>query len=403
MHLSYVYPTPIPSQLAAPIQILNTCWHLCERGVSTTVYAGTLTVADVETALAYYGLTPHPRLRIVFGITDPGAVAQQIHRESATIAAPYFVMSRGEPGVALFRYFRHRLYATRMRRPASHRYLYEAHRLCYTEAGRWQNERQAMVLLPGLAQAQQAWRRWRMYRQEGATVTGVDGLVVLTPGVEQALWEAFSVTAPTLLLPSGTATAPIHVPPVAERDLDILYVGKLRARKGIYDLIAAMRYLPDRQLWLVGGTEDDHAQVRAAAAAHGVDNQICLPGFVEPSQIREWYQRARVGLCPLPSGQSQIAEAYTSPLKVLEMMACGTPIVGTDVPALRTLLTDDETALLVEPNAPEALARAIATLLADSKRAQQLADGARNAVDFYTWPKRAARLHEFLSTLIEGN
>lgn len=412
LELSYVYDTPVPSQLAAPIQIFNTCRQLCELGVATTIYTGVLTVEGVDAALDYYGLTPHPLLNIV-PIGEKGRPRRQLWqqlRQAQPAGVPPLIMSRGEQGVALFSQLR-RL-PRRLPPHSTARYIYEAHRLCFTEVGRWQPPQPGAP--PVLSGLRRRWRAWRMWQQERRAVEEADGLVCLTQGVAAALREEFHVTAPTLILPSGThlpitelpATAlpptalpPSQLCPFAGRDIDILYVGKLKARKGIFDLVAALRHLPGRSLWLVGGDAAEQAAVQAYAQAQGVWDQLVLPGYVEPTQVAALYRRARVGVCPLPSGTSEIAERFTSPLKVLEMMAHGVPIVGTAVPSLQEILVHAQTALLVEPNAPAALAAAIRTLLQDEKQAQQLASAAGIEVQRYSWAKRAEQLYEFLRDL----
>ena len=69
-----------------------------------------------------------------------------------------------------------------------------------------------------------------------------------------------------------------------------------------------------------------------------------------------------------------------SPLKVFEYMAAGKPVLASDIPALREILRDGETALLLPPGEPEAWAAAL---------------GARARAVFlseYTWDARAARI-----------
>ena len=82
-----------------------------------------------------------------------------------------------------------------------------------------------------------------------------------------------------------------------------------------------------------------------------------------------------------------------SPLKVFEYMAAGKPILASDIPALREILRDGETALLLPPGEPEAWAAAARALLRDPGRAAALGARARAAfLAEYTWDARAARI-----------
>ncbi len=389
MQLSYFYDTPLPGQLAAPIQILHTAHALAERDVQVTLYSGPLAGGIVEAALAQYGLSPHPNLTVV-PLFD-GRPLRTALRDVLALASPdepHVLMSRGEQGLALFDQLR------ALPRSPHERHIYEAHRPCYTQVQSWHKPR-----LPFLQKPQIMWRTARVRQSERRTVEGADGVVCLTAGVLEALTNSFALRAPTLILPSGTTPPPSKVAPVAsaQRDLDVLYAGKLARRKGVFDLVAALKFLPGRRLWLLGGDAAAQAQVREFASEQGVAERVELVGYVPPAEVRLWYGRARVGVCPLPLGESDIAEQFTSPLKLLEMMACGTPIVATNLPTVRALVSHGETALLAPPSEPSALAHAICTLLEEPALSQQLADAARKAVWQYTWPQRARRLHEFLA------
>jgi glycosyltransferase involved in cell wall biosynthesis len=226
----------------------------------------------------------------------------------------------------------------------------------------------------------------------------LDGLICLTRGVYDALQDIFglSLSLPTLILPSGTALPARNLPDDTERDLDIVYAGKIIRRKGVYDLVEALQYLPGYRLCILGGAKGQLKELIAFAAERGVMSQITFTGHVEPATVCEYWMRAKVGVCPLPLGESDISERYTSPLKVLEMMAYGVPIVATSVPTLADLLKPGETAQFARPSDPHSLAEAIRMLLENRVLARQLAANAHLEVKAYSWDQRARRLHEFL-------
>lgn len=72
--------------------------------------------------------------------------------------------------------------------------------------------------------------------------------------------------------------------------------------------------------------------------------------------------------------------------------ACGTPVVASDIPGYREVLTP-ETAVPVPPGDPAALADAVCGLVADEPRRAAMGEAARKlAVDLYSWPGIARRL-----------
>jgi glycosyltransferase involved in cell wall biosynthesis len=382
--VAYFYDVAVPSQLAAPIQILNTCHALCRLGATVTVFTNRLAAPELGEALAFYGLAPHPGLAIVpwyaTGRPTRGRVCAALEDNRFDL-----VLSRGEPGLELFGMLPRELDA---------RLLFEAHRLCFTEVA----GRVGGGLPPPLARALAAWRTARTRRQEGSALNRADGVICLTRGVQEALQGAFDLRAPSLVLPSGVELPPEAPPGDEARDVDVFYAGKLERRKGLHDLIAAMAHLPQARLLIAGGAPEEIAPWRTVAEGLGVAGRVTFTGYVAPAAVGELYRRARVGVCALPTGESAIAERYTSPLKLLEMMAHGAPVVATDVPALREIL-DERTASLVPPNRPELLAAAIGRLLADRTLARRQAHAARARCESYSWEARARRLLEFAATL----
>jgi len=94
---------------------------------------------------------------------------------------------------------------------------------------------------------------------------------------------------------------------------------------------------------------------------------------------------------------------FTSPLKLFDYMAAGVPIVASDLPALREVLTDEENALLVPPGEPDGLARAIERLLGDPALADCLRGRAFADVAAYTWDRRAERIIEAAGRVAGGD
>jgi glycosyltransferase involved in cell wall biosynthesis len=169
-----------------------------------------------------------------------------------------------------------------------------------------------------------------------------------------------------------------------------VYVGHLYDYKGIPTVLESAARLPDVHFHLVGGwPEDIHRQQRrtqelrlASVTFHGLKPHSAVPRFL-------WH--ADVLLLPL--SQHHPSAAWTSPLKLGEYLASGTPVVATDVPALRDWVTDDEVEF-VPPDDAGALAEGIRRVLRDKARAEQLrVAGLRKAQDF-SYKRRAIAILE---------
>jgi glycosyltransferase involved in cell wall biosynthesis len=86
--------------------------------------------------------------------------------------------------------------------------------------------------------------------------------------------------------------------------------------------------------------------------------------------------------------------AYASPLKIFEYMAAGRAIVAPDQPNIREILRHEETALLFEPDRPEAMWRQILRLIDDPVLRRRLGAAARAEIARrdYTWDANAAQV-----------
>ncbi len=355
MRLLYLYDLDLPAPVAAPIQVLRTARALAERGVEVTT--AWRSVADPEAVLAGLGVQPHPGLRLMAG--TGGRAVRRLAADADV------VMSRGEPGVRAFAWLR-----------GCKPFVFETHR--------------PVVRTPRLL----GWFRGpTLETLERRAVRGAEGLVGISRGAIDEMRTLHGGDQPDLVLPSGTDAPPTDPDP--PRDLDVVYAGKVEERKGLGVLLDAMTRLPGVSLTVVGGTAAELAALAPAVArAEAAGARIELVGRVEPAAVRGWLRRARVGVCPLPVGLSEVSERFTSPMKIVEMMACGTPVVASDLPSVREILTDGVNARLVPPSDPAALADTIRRTL--SEPAPALAERARADAAAYTWGARTERLQAFL-------
>jgi glycosyltransferase involved in cell wall biosynthesis len=175
------------------------------------------------------------------------------------------------------------------------------------------------------------------------------------------------------------------------------YIGRFETmgkEKGVLDLVRAMAVPELREqdplLLCVGGPMGPVADYLALARALGVPaSALRFVDRVPTPDVPAWLAAVDIGTLPYPD-----AEHYPtamSPLKLFEYMAAGLPIVATDLPALREVLEDGENAVLVPPGNPDALARALTSMLGDAGAARALGDRARRDAAQYTWHRRAER------------
>jgi alpha-1,3-rhamnosyl/mannosyltransferase len=160
----------------------------------------------------------------------------------------------------------------------------------------------------------------------------------------------------------------------------VFYLGQWKAYKNLPVLLDAFKLVrathPDAQL-VIAGDDPRHPEVRQLAAGLP-EGSVVLPGRLPESALPDLYRGAAVVVLPSK------AEGFGLP--VIEAMACGVPVVCSDLPVLRELA--DGVAMFCDPNDPTAFARAIAQILdaPSTTRARQL--GIERAEGF-TWGRSA--------------
>ena len=166
----------------------------------------------------------------------------------------------------------------------------------------------------------------------------------------------------------------------------VLYVGRLFEQKGIYDLLEAFAALErPAELHLVGYGETDRIHRRARDLE--VADAVTLHGEVAHLELPGYYTAADV-FC-LPSHAESFGMAN------VEAMACGTPVVTTDLEGIRAYFTHEEHGLLVQPGDVDALSHALETLVGSPDSWRSFGDRAREAAQEFTWEHQARRLEAF--------
>jgi len=139
----------------------------------------------------------------------------------------------------------------------------------------------------------------------------------------------------------------------------LLSVRRLAPRMGLDNLIKAMPAIVARHpdvLLLIGGQGPERGRLERLVADLGLGGHVCLVGFIPDAQLVAYYQSADLFVLPTVA-----LEGFG--LVTAEALACGIPVVGTDVGATPEILSGLDTRLIVPGTSPEALAEAISKFL----------------------------------------
>lgn len=149
-------------------------------------------------------------------------------------------------------------------------------------------------------------------------------------------------------------------PPDAGEVLRILAVGRLVEKKGFATLIRAVGDLRRPVTCRIVGDGPDRPRLTALVDRLGLGGVVDLCGALTHEDLPAEYRAAHV--VAVPSVQDTTGDRDGLPNVVLEALACGRAVVGSDVAALGTALSHGDTGLLVPPGDVTALRRALETL-----------------------------------------
>jgi glycosyltransferase involved in cell wall biosynthesis len=190
-------------------------------------------------------------------------------------------------------------------------------------------------------------------------------VVALSPSWRQPI-EAVVPNAHVEVVPNPVAIPPWNAHAAPRRPI-ALFLGVVRAEKGVYELLAAwpkvLATMPEARLVIAGSGE--LARAHSLAVELGIAASVDFPGWVGPDEKARLLAKASALVLP--------SHFEALPMAVLEGMAAGLPIVATRVGAIPEAV-GPEAGLLVPPEDVDALAAALAVALGDSP--QRIAMGA---------------------------
>ena len=240
----------------------------------------------------------------------------------------------------------------------------------------------------------------KIERLEQIVLERADAIVVPAATICDLLLRRGITKEKITVIPNGA-----DLPEPAERTVEgdyFLYFGALQEWQGIETLLRAFARLRDLPLRLVVCSSHDTRYARAyvrIAEKLEIAERVIWKCALSSDELQPWLQHAVASVAPLSDCARNVVQGC-SPLKILESMAAGVAVIASDLPAVRELITDRVEGLLVPPDRPAALARAmrIAFQYPDLRRALG-ARGRERIEQSLTWAHSTRRLQEVYSAL----
>ncbi|HUL72089.1 MAG TPA: glycosyltransferase family 4 protein [Vicinamibacterales bacterium] len=402
MKLLVLADTRFPIERANGVQTMATCHALASRGHAVTLVVRPDTAQPPRDPFMFYGL---PRVSGFDVRTISASPSVRARRAQFLLAALRLALADREVVV----YTRDLGCASmlvqlpRARRPPV---VYESHGLSVTVA----EELPHLLGNPDLTPSAQKLRR--LDRRERRVWARAEAYVTITRLLAADLQSRYGPRQRFFVVPDGADRVLIRF---AVGDLQTFgpgapgarataaagpavaaYAGHLYPWKGVDVFIRALAQAPKINGLIIGGHpgEPDRARIEKLIADLQLSDRVTITGLVPPQEVVPRLTAADVLV--LPNSASTMSERYTSPLKLFEYLTLGRPIVASDLPAIREVLTDGRTALLVPPGNPQALAQALTRVVEDRALGDALGAAARALAPEYSWARRAERLEAAL-------
>ncbi|MBI5352014.1 MAG: glycosyltransferase [Chloroflexi bacterium] len=188
----------------------------------------------------------------------------------------------------------------------------------------------------------------------------------------------------------------------------VLFVGRIEPLKGVDTLIQAMSCLDLQEvhrpvhLAIIGGEPDVNPEdmTEEMSRLQKLCDELCMGGMVVflgkrgQDTLPYYYSAAEVVVMP------SLYESFG--MVALEAMACGTPVIASEVGGLGYLVQNDVTGYTVPDSDPIALCEKLSSLLGDAALREAMGDHAAEYAMDYAWEKIAARIVDVYAGLVKN-
>ncbi len=249
----------------------------------------------------------------------------------------------------------------------------------------------------------------KIKEQEIATLLLADA-IICPSAVTRAFVASLARSVPRekiTVIPNGVDTKlftpqPLN-PPSDSRTL--LYVGTLADWQGLDLLIEAMSAIVAQspaKLKIVGrGRGRQHKDLAKRIRKLGLEDRVSIEPAAPHHEMPAIIAQADVCVAPLAYNDRNVTQGCC-PLKIIEYMASGRPVVAANLPVVRELARDDVDALLFTPDDPADLARCVLAILNDASLARRLAgSAAERARDKFSWREAQKKLVKVYEKLLD--
>ncbi len=247
---------------------------------------------------------------------------------------------------------------------------------------------------------------WKMLQQERICLKAADLVITVSEVNAEYLIRQGGDPARIHVIPNGVETVLFqYQAPRLDKlpSMVILYSGTFSKWQGLgvaIESLSLLRAEVDAKLIIAGsGKERDQLDLMRYAHRLGVAGSVEFRGGIPQDQLADLHHEADVVLVPLISNDRNLVQGCC-PLKLLEAMASGTPVIASDLPVVRCIATGGREAMLVRPGSAKAIKEGLVYLRDNPCFARQLSLNARSRVEnHFTWTLAGQKLRQAYRTI----
>ena len=253
--------------------------------------------------------------------------------------------------------------------------------------------------LARVRQPDQARNADRIEGMERKAVASAARIIVTSPDLAASVVAMSPSAGPKLALIPNAVDLDRFKPAISAKRFDLVFAGRISPEKNLAALFQAIKPL-DLSIAIIGGRNlpvERHGQQDDEEAAlkrnfGTMDGRIHWLGRIKNEELPVLFNQARAFiLCSLIEG---------NPRTLIEAMACGLPVIGANIPGIRSVIAHEETGYICGTD-PESIRAAVQTVLSSPQFMRQMGDNARRyAVEHFSMELQTQREYELLRDVV---
>jgi glycosyltransferase involved in cell wall biosynthesis len=240
----------------------------------------------------------------------------------------------------------------------------------------------------------------------------INGITTITPELKEILINKYCIHNKKIgIWPSGVSLENFNASNINKyitKKFDsnmfvIIYHGSLGDSRGIENLIEAIAKIDSNlrkkiKLLLVGVPKFKIQEYSGLCKKIGIEEQVEIFPFVDYKKIPQYIKLSDVGIIPLAPNKE--FWKVSVPLKTLEYLGSGKPIIATSIPFHKRLFKKGKCGILINSNSPEALSDAIIYMYKNKHRLEEMGlTGKKIIKNSYTWDSIACDVEKFFKNI----